>query len=50
MLKKINGVCDVPEIGRTVEEVKDDIDKYRCIFLSPYQYKLFMQMMTKIKI
>lgn len=49
MLKKINGVCDVPEIGRTVEEVKDDIDKYRCILLSPYQYKLFMQMMTKIK-
>lgn len=49
MLKKIDGVCDVPEMGRTVEEVKDDIDKYKCIFLSPYQYKLFMQMMTKIK-
>lgn len=52
MLKKIDGVCDIPEIGRTVEEVKDDIEKYRCIFLSPYQYKLFMrssEMITKIK-
>ena len=52
MLKRIDGICNIPEIGRTVEEVRDDINKYKCIFLSPYQYKLFMrssEMITKIK-
>ena len=40
LLEKIDGYCNVPEIGRTVDQVKEDIDKYKCTFLTPTEFKL----------
>lgn len=40
LLEKINGYCDIPEIGRTIDQVKDDIDNYICTFLSPFELKM----------
>lgn len=40
LLEKIDGYCNVPEIGRTIDQVKEDIDKYKCTFLTPTEFKL----------
>lgn len=40
LLEKIDGYCDVPEIGRTIDQVKEDIDKYKCTFLTPTEFRL----------
>lgn len=40
LLEKIDGYCNVPEIGRTIEQVKKDIDKYTCTFLTPTEFRL----------
>lgn len=40
LLEKIDGYCNVPEIGRTIEQVKEDIDKYTCTFLTPAEFIL----------
>lgn len=40
LLEKIDGYCNVPEIGRTIEQVKEDIDKYTCTFLTPTEFRL----------
>ena len=40
LLEKIDGYCNVPEIGRTIEQVKEDIDKYKCTFLTPTEFRL----------
>lgn len=40
LLEKINGYCDIPEIGRTIDQVKEDIDKYTCTFLNPVEFRL----------
>lgn len=40
LLEKIDGYCNVPEIGRTIDQVKEDIDKYKCTFLTPTEFRL----------
>ena len=40
LLEKIDGYCDVPEIGRTIDQVKEDINKYICTFLNPAEFTL----------
>lgn len=40
LLEKIDGYCNVPEIGRTIDQVKEDIDKYTCTFLTPTEFIL----------
>lgn len=40
LLEKIDGYCNIPEIGRTIEQVKEDIDKYTCTFLTPAEFIL----------
>lgn len=40
LLEKIDGYCNVPEIGRTIDQVKKDIDKYKCTFLTPTEFRL----------
>lgn len=40
LLEKIDGYCNVPEIGRTIDQVKEDIDKYTCTFLTPIEFRL----------
>lgn len=40
LLEKIDGYCNVPEIGRTIDQVKEDIDKYTCTFLTPTEFRL----------
>ena len=40
LLEKIDGYCNIPEIGRTIEQVKEDIDKYTCTFLTPAEFRL----------
>lgn len=40
LLEKIDGYCNVPEIGRTIDQVKEDIDKYKCTFLTPTESRL----------
>lgn len=40
LLEKIDGYCDVPEIGRTIDQVKEDIDKYKCTFLTTTEFRL----------
>ena len=40
LLKKIDGYCNIPEIGRTIDQVKEDIDKYTCTFLTPTEFIL----------
>lgn len=42
LLEKIDGYCNVPEIGRTIEQVKEDIDKYTCTFLTPTEFILLL--------
>ena len=40
LLEKIDGYCNIPEIGRTIDQVKEDIDKYKCTFLTPTEFRL----------
>ena len=40
LLEKIDGYCNIPEIGRTIDQVKEDIDKYTCTFLTPIEFRL----------
>lgn len=40
LLEKIDGYCNIPEIGRTIDQVKEDIDKYTCTFLTPTEFIL----------
>lgn len=40
LLEKIDGYCNVPEIGRTIDQIKEDIDKYKCTFLTPTEFRL----------
>ena len=40
LLEKIDGHCNIPEIGRTIDQVKEDIDKYTCTFLTPTEFIL----------
>ena len=40
LLEKIDGYCNVPEIGRIIEQVKEDIDKYTCTFSTPTEFRL----------
>lgn len=40
LLEKIDGYCDVPEMGRTIDQVKEDINKYTCTFLNPAEFTL----------
>lgn len=40
LLEKIDGYCNVPEIGRTIDQVKEDIDKYTCTFSTPTEFRL----------
>ena len=40
LLEKIDGYCNVPEIGRTIDQVKENIDKYKCTFLTPIEFRL----------
>lgn len=40
LLEKIDGYCNIPEIGRTIDQVKEDIDKYTCTFLTPTEFRL----------
>ena len=40
LLEKIDGYCNIPEIGRTIDQVKENIDKYKCTFLTPTEFRL----------
>ena len=40
LLEKIDGYCNIAEIGRIIDQVKEDIDKYTCTFLTPTEFIL----------
>lgn len=40
LLEKIDRYCNIPEIGRTIDQVKENIDKYKCTFLTPTEFRL----------
>lgn len=46
LLEKIDGHCEIPEIGRTIDQVKNDIDNYTCTFLSPSELKMVLSSNT----